>query len=293
MLRLSEKIPPYLLGKTQLTASVVFSVFFALLVQLVTSPYDGNNWFKLGPSPLFAYTAGFFLLFVAIISLSKRLMYRSRLLFAMNWGEYIVWNLSEIILIAAVYSLITGHLAAGGKILLEESAFLPTFIRSLGILILSLGVPCVIEALFFEVQDKDNTIRLMNYGSVVSDAETVPAEQEKITLFGDDGLLKLSVSLKNLFYIESDDNYIKVWYSDVSGEVKQYMLRCRLKTVEESFAGSALVRCHRKYIVNLTRVLLLSREKDGYYLKLDLPSAEPIPISKTYEDTVISRFNSR
>ena len=99
--------------------------------------------------------------------------------------------------------------------------------------------------------------------------------------------------MNNIFYIESDDNYIKVWYSDSGGEVKQYMLRCRLKTVEDSFAGSDLVRCHRKYIVNLLRVQVLSKERDGYCIKLDLPTAEPIPVSKTYEKTIISRFNSR
>lgn len=288
-----EKIPSYLLGKTQLTATVVFSVLFAILVLLATSPYDSNNWFQLGPTSLFGYTTLFFLVGIATMSLSKRLMYRSRLLFSMNWGQYIIWNLAEIVLIALIYTVMTTHLSGMGMLEIAERGFWPLFIRSIAGIIFALGVPYVIAALYYAVQDKDNTIRLMNYSNVVSDADPAPQEQEKITLFGDDGLLKLSVSLKNLFYIESDDNYIKVWYSDVNGEVKQYMLRCRLKTVEESFAGSQLVRCHRKYIVNLTRVLVLTREKDGYYLKLDLPSAEPIPISKTYEDTVISRFNSR
>jgi DNA-binding LytR/AlgR family response regulator len=176
---------------------------------------------------------------------------------------------------------------------MPTKSFWPIYFRSFVILFFSLGIPYIIAALYFEVQDKNNTIRLMNYGNVITDAEPGPADLEKITLFGDDGLLKLSISLKNLYYIESDDNYIKVWYSDSNGDVKQYMLRCRLKTVEESFAGSPLVRCHRKYIVNLTRVLVLTREKDGYCLKLDLPSSEPIPISKTYENSVISRFNSR
>ena len=63
--------------------------------------------------------------------------------------------------------------------------------------------------------------------------------------------------------------------------------------MEESFAGSPLVRCHRKYIVNLLRVSVISREKDGYYVKLDLSSVDPIPVSKTYEDQVLARFNSR
>lgn len=72
-----------------------------------------------------------------------------------------------------------------------------------------------------------------------------------------------------------------------------YMLRCRLKTVEESFAGSDLVRCHRKYMVNMSKVQLLTSEKDGYYIDLDIDSVDRIPVSKTYEEKILSIFNSR
>ena len=71
------------------------------------------------------------------------------------------------------------------------------------------------------------------------------------------------------------------------------MLRCRLKTVEESFAGSDLVRCHRKYIVNISKVDVLSREKEGYYIDLGIETAHALPVSRTYEASVLSRFNSR
>ena len=133
----------------------------------------------------------------------------------------------------------------------------------------------------------------MNMGDVVSDQDPSQREEKKITLFDNSGVLKFSVNASNLYYIESDDNYIKVWYSDSSGALKMYMLRCRLKTVEESFAGSDLVRCHRKYMVNMTKVQLLTSQKEGYYLDLDIDSVDPIPVSKTYEENILSIFNSR
>ena len=71
------------------------------------------------------------------------------------------------------------------------------------------------------------------------------------------------------------------------------MLRCPLKTVEESFAGSELVRCHRKFIVNITKVRILKSGKEGYKIDLGLDGVEFIPISKTYEQNVLARFNSR
>ena len=116
---------------------------------------------------------------------------------------------------------------------------------------------------------------------------------KRITLFDNSGALKFDISPSNLFFIESDDNYIQVWYTDSSGEMRKYMLRCRLKTVEDSFAGSDLVRCHRKYIINIRKVRVLSSGKDGYTIELENDSTPRIPVSKTYEQAVLARFNSR
>ena len=100
--------------------------------------------------------------------------------------------------------------------------------------------------------------------------------------------MKLSVSSANLYYVESDDNYIKVWYADNKGDLQTYMLRCRLKTVEESFAGSDLVRCHRKFIVNMQKVKVLQKIGGAYELILDNEAISPIPVTKTYIDKVLS-----
>ena len=130
----------------------------------------------------------------------------------------------------------------------------------------------------------------MDYQNVVSDETIAPTELKKITLFDNSGVMKMSVNSSNLYYIESDDNYIKVWYTDSKNELKTYMVRCRLKTVEESFLGSGLVRCHRKYIVNMDKVKVMRKETEGYELVLDNDSIAPIPVTKTYTDSVLGYF---
>jgi DNA-binding LytR/AlgR family response regulator len=128
----------------------------------------------------------------------------------------------------------------------------------------------------------------------VTDEPAKPeANKQKITLFDNSGTLKLSVSPDNLYYIESDDNYIKVWYTDSKGDLTQYMLRCRLKTVEDSFKGTGLVRCNRKYIVNINKVSLLRKENEGYVLDLCNAEIPPLPITKTYLDTVLGYFTEQ
>lgn len=134
----------------------------------------------------------------------------------------------------------------------------------------------------------------MSYENVVTD-ETPVSEKSmhKITLFDNNGALKMSLNLDSLYYIESDDNYIKVWYTDNKGELQQYMLRCRLKTVEDSFKGSSLVRCNRRYIVNIEKVKVLRKESDAYVLDLDNEAIPTLPVTKTYTDIVLAHFTEK
>ena len=214
-------------------------------------------------------------------------MYNTRNVIKMSFLGYIFWCLAEVLVICLAYSFITVPLTGIGW-----DQFPKTLGNALLYGTISLIIPYILAGMFFAIQDKNQTIRLMNYGNVVLDENVLPSKLEKITLFDNSGDLKLCVSASNLFYIESDDNYIIVWYSDSGGDLKRYMLRCRLKTVEESFRGSSLVRCHRKYIVNMDKVKVLRKEKDGYELDLDSDSISPIPITKTYEKNVLACFNS-
>ncbi len=168
-----------------------------------------------------------------------------------------------------------------------------TVIVSLILAALAFALVCCVIIVLFAWRKNIKTVRLMNMGGVVSDTAVSSPDEKVITLTDNEGGMKLSVRLKNIYYIESDDNYIKVWYQDYTGSIKQYMLRCRLKTVEESFEGSDLVRCHRKYIINMAKVQVLHKEKDGYYADLGIDSIGDVPVSKTYEALVLGRFNER
>lgn len=290
---LYDRIPGYLLEKFQLTSTVVFAALFSLVFMLISIPFSDNVWFSLNWTESFAYTVVFFLISLLVVCISKRIMFKTRNRIVLNLLQYILWNLVEVVTICALYTLFT---VQGGRLGIIQPPDDPTeriFLSAMAYVIISLGVPYVVAALYFAINDKNNTIRLLNYGNVVSDSEPSPLTEKKITLTDNNGLIKLSISLSNLFYIESDDNYIKVWYEDSTGELKMYMLRCKLKTVEESFADSDLMRCHRKYIVNMSKVRLMTRDKNGFLLDLDEGKVEPIPVSKTYEEAVLARFNSR
>lgn len=278
------KVPEYLLGKYQLIGTVTFSVLFALVFLNIYIPFSDTAWFGLGDSVMFLLTLSFAFMVILLLVVSRVLMYKSKSLFEMTYPSYIIWSISEIIIVSLIYTRLTVDITAP-----VEETFWDIFGRTLLYASIALGVPYIISGMYFAIIDKNKTIRLLNYDNVVTDEPVLP-DTRKITLYDNSGALKLSLSTDNLYYIESDDNYIKVWYADSKGELKQYMLRCRLKTVEESFKDSGLVRCHRKYIVNIKKVKVLRKESEGYVLDLDNEAIPPLSVTKTYTDLVLSYF---
>ena len=290
---LRDQIPRYLLDRRQISSTLVYTALFSLVFLLLSTPFLGHVWFSLDPGDSFFFTVAFGVLATALVAFSRLLMGRCRTLANFTYLGYIAWVVVEVVAVSLLYTFFT---VEGGRLGLIETVpldHLQIFSGTLVYVAVCLGVPFAVCSLHSALQDKDNTIRLMNYGNVVSDKPAAPYADKRITLFDNNGVLKFSISSDNLYFIESDDNYIKVWYMDSAGEIKQYMLRCRLKTVEDSFADSELVRCHRKYIVNIRNVSILKSEKEGYEIDFDIDSLEPIPISKTYEQAVLARFNAR
>lgn len=285
---LGNAIPEYLRGKYQLIGTVVFTALFSIVFLLVSIPFSHNAWFRLGNSLFFFFTLLFALGSLLLVILSKFVMYKTRTKIKMTYLGYVSWDAAEVIIICLAYTFLTVPITKIGW-----DQFPRILGNSLVYGTISIIIPYIIAGMYFAINDKNKTIRLLNYDNVVSDEALAPSQLEKVTLFDNGGVLRLSVNLDNLYYIESDDNYINVWYTDSKGELKRYMLRCRLKTVEESFRGSSLVRCHRKYIVNMQKVRILRKVKDGYELDLGNDAIKPIPISKTYSENVLSLFNNR
>ena len=278
------KLPEYLLGKYQLIGTVTFSVLFALVFLNIYIPFSDTAWFGLGDSVMFLLTLAFAFAVILFLVASRMLMYKVNKLKELTFLEYVIWCILEIIFICAIYTKMTINIFHP-----VNHTGMDIFAHALPYCGIALCIPYFMTGMYFAIIDKNKTIRLLNYDNVVTD-DPVKPETRKITLFDNSGSLKLSLSPENLYYIESDDNYIKVWYTDTKGELKQYMLRCRLKTVEESFKDSGLVRCHRKYIVNIKKVKVLRKESEGYVLDLDNEDIQPLTVTKTYTDAVLSHF---
>lgn len=291
MLRLNAPAPQYLMRMPLIYVPVIVTGMWAAVMMLVFIPFSHNPWLNMSLASSMGYVVLFYMICLAYLMVSRTMMYLSR-----SWLKVwhaCLWVIMEVLFISAFYASATLAADVKGTLSVSGMPFWVLCFKSVAYCFLAILLPSLFSAMLLDIRDKENTIRMINYGNVVSDVQLPPQQENKITLFDNNGVLKLSINESNLLYIESDDNYVKVWYNDNGGVIKQYMLRCRLKTIEESFHDSNLVRCHRKYIINMMRVRLLSKSGDGYSITLDDDSLSPIPVTKTYEENVLQRFNSR
>ena len=281
-------MPKYLLERHQLTGTVTFAVLFSIVFLNLYIPFSDTAWFRLGNSVFFLFTAGFIAISILFVTGSRVLMYRTRKMFDMTVFQYVLWCVAEVVVICLFYTFVTVDIVHP-----EGMPVIRTFLKALIYGSVALLVPYMMSAMYFMISEKEKTIRLMNSAPPSPSGTSSPADPESgqedslLTFYDSGGSLRFSVRSSCLYYVESDDNYIKVWYDDVSGNLSMYMIRCSLRTVEENFKDTFLMRCNRKYIVNMKKVRSLRKDSDGYYLDLDNSGIPPIAVTKTYTDAVL------
>lgn len=123
-----------------------------------------------------------------------------------------------------------------------------------------------------------------------SDIALTPSASSKIVNFFDEKKeLQLSMRLENIYYIESAENYVHIYYRNKEA-VERFTLRSSMKKQQDKLEKYGFIRCHRSYLVNFSNILLLRKDKDGPYLDFGQAGLQQIPISKTYLDAVTAYF---
>jgi len=118
-----------------------------------------------------------------------------------------------------------------------------------------------------------------------------PANNRIINFFDEKDELQLSLRVDHIYYIESAENYVNIYYQNKEN-TERFTLRSTLKKQQDKLEKYGFVRCHRSYLVNFANILLLRKDKDGPYLDFGVPNMPQIPVSKTYLDSVTAYFIS-
>ena len=287
--RLITQTPECLTEHTSQIINVIISTLFALVFLTAYVPFSETAWFQVGRGSYFFITAAFVGSGMMFLALSRVLM---------NWVVrksrhfpfwlYLLWLFLEIMIIAVCHTLISYF-----EIQSTDHSFGYLYGKSVLITFVALAVPYAVTILAILLKDTQQRLMLTKSDTVESDDEVMPEHTEIINLMDNNGNLKLSVKLDNLYYIKAEDNYINVFYQR-SGIIASYLLRCKMQTIADNCVdSSSLMRCHRSYIVNIKKVSVLHNEADGFVIDFEREGLESIPVSKTYSAKVLEAFNKK
>jgi DNA-binding LytR/AlgR family response regulator len=121
----------------------------------------------------------------------------------------------------------------------------------------------------------------------INDSEGTPQYEAVlepiIYSFGDTNNKKVfKIASENFYYITSAQNYIEIFYRNKEEKLSRLVVRNSLKAIEEEMnldMNSALIRCHKAFIINREKVVDFGGTlKSGYFTLLDIE--ESIPISR-------------
>ena len=262
---------------------VLLTALFALLFINIFKPFGSRDWYKISDFKFFIFASLIVLVGMLVVVISRMILLAYVKRNQLTYLKYGAWVLAEILSMSMFYALFT-------KFIPEENAnrdFLQIFYDSTLHASLILLLPYAILWLYFSWMDKNHQLEKMQK----SDKPVEVTKKNLIAFLDEKGEFKISVVLENLLYIDSADNYATIHYLNKS-KLSHFLIRNSLKWMEENLTKETpLVRCHRSYIVNLDKVKVLRRTKDGIFLEMDAMNTPDIPVSKTYYERVMAKFS--
>jgi DNA-binding LytR/AlgR family response regulator len=224
---------------------------------------------------------------VTILSASRWVMYLLQNKINLTYLAYSIWLFGEIIIMAALYAAVVK------MVLYDPRDFFTIAPRAMFYISLILFLPYTASWLYLSLQDKKSRLHGLIQMSKYIDEESywaIQPDRFNLIHFNDEkGTLRLSIKFHNLYYIESYDNYVNIYYEN-KGKIARFLLRRSLKNIEEHYTDYPLIRCHRSYIVNVNKVKVLRKDKEGLFLDLDYMNLPDLPVSKTYTEQVLKLF---
>ena len=280
---MNTKIPAYMYEKNNIIRLVLFTAIFALLFINIFKPFGARDWYKISDFKFLIFASLIVLVGMLVVVISRVIMLAYVRKRALTYIHYGIWVLAEILSMSMFYALFT-------KFIPRENLnrdFLQIYYDSTLHAALILLLPYAILWLYFSWNEKNHMLEQLK-----QDDKATDAPKKNLIGFPDEkGELKISIVLENLLYVDSADNYATIHYLNKS-KISHFLIRNSLKWIEENLTKETpLVRCHRSFIVNLDKVKVLRKTKDGIFLELDAVNTPDIPVSKTYYERVMTKFS--
>ena len=305
----SREIPKYMISRRYISAIIAFIVAFSALFMEIYKPFSLAVWFSTNDTLHFSLTILFYVAAIVVLIASRSTMYALQDRFMMSINRYVVWLMGENLAISLLYTIITLSLFPEDGLTFEtlgpRALFCVTMILAIpnGMVLFyaAYRAKCEeVEASSYQLQklrEECRRLELMTKHEkerreeAVTQAAALDRSPRMINLYDNNNTLRLTISLDSLYYLESEDNYIKVHYKH-NDKIATYMLRCRTKSVEEALRDTVMKRCHRSYIVNISKIRFIHDEHRLHFITLDDDSIRRLPLSKSYYESIHASLNT-
>lgn len=231
--------------------------------------YQPSGWYELldmGREMINFNSTIIMCILLGVMIISRGLLLAIHYTLRMNWVKYVVWEVSELIVMSLFTALYVTLMYRG------EYSYFYMVGQSLYNLLLVCVYPYVIFDLAFayvgrKEEEQINDASLMRF---------VDSAQK----------LKLMIASSAVLYVEADENYVRVRYLE-GDRVKDYSLRTSMKSLEGLMHKHGLLRCQRSYYINPQHIKVLRRDKEGMInAELDVANVKTIPVSPKYYEAL-------
>lgn len=251
-------------------AEVLILPAFFVLFSLLYDPFHILEYYSFG-----SFSFGFHITMLACIILLLLIPMRIIWFLLNEKNDYrvvhqILWNVAEVFVIACFMALYTQ------LFMKNEGGWFQSLAHCLKYSYLILCYPVTLILLSKLVSGYRKSLSKSADHNVDS----------LVKLYDEHKRLKLTIAPANILYVNSESNYVSIHYIE-SHKVKEYLLRCSMKSIDETLSGYGMIRCHRSYLVNPRHVSILAKDTDGFtYATLDTAGIPKVPVSKQYCDSL-------
>lgn len=179
--------------------------------------------------------------------------------------SYILWLVIEICLISLVYIFLYGN---------PFGNFYNDFIFSIKYTALGILLPYSFSMMFINFKNQRKSLKELH------EKIEKPVNRDLVNFSDANGKIKFSVQNKDLLLLESTDNYITIYYKS-ENKIQRKLIRTSLKSIEEYLHGYSIIRCHRTYMINISKIESLQKENKQIQLKVE-GYDNLIPVSRKY-----------
>lgn len=280
-------IPPYFNTKQNVILLLWVTFVFGELFILFFQPMESRTWVESDWAFLLWATI-IVLVAVGGIAISRTIMYHYAQKHRISYLDFAIWVLGEVSAISFLYAFFPVVVMRSFAMERQLTLFY-LYKEALMATAFTLLIPYLIVILWINLKDRDTQILRLTAKLKQAQEPVEDVQPEMFNFYDERGELKLSVKPEMVYYIESADNYVQIYYMNM-GKLEKLMLRNSLKNIEWRFHDKGLVRCHRSYIVNMNQVKMFKRQDGEVILEFGNEKIPGIPVSKGFGESVLTKL---